>query len=103
MRFTGKGHVMSDTYIPKDHEIRASAIIHRAPLIHRQMLGSTLLDAEKVATAEWEAWLATHDAAVRATALREAADGLMEKFGVTNRAAGWLRARAEQEGNRAAE
>lgn len=43
-----------------------------------------------------EAVLAAYDAHVAAQALREAADELVAEFGVTNRAAGRLRARADR-------
>lgn len=45
-------------YTPKTHEIRAAAVIHRAPLVHRQMLGQTIRDAERVALTEFDRWLA---------------------------------------------
>lgn len=44
-------------YTPRTHEIRAAAVNHRAPLIHRQMLGQTIRDAELVALAEFDRWL----------------------------------------------
>lgn len=45
-------------YTPKTHEIRAAAVNHRAPLIHRQMFGQTIRGAERVALAEFDRWLA---------------------------------------------
>ena len=45
--------------------------------------------------AEFDRWLAAHDAEVRAQALNEAVASLRAKFGPTNRAADYL-ARTEQ-------
>lgn len=60
-------------YTPRTHEIRAAAVVHRAPLIHRQMPGRTILDAERVALAEFDRWLAE----VERAAAEKAHDALL--------------------------
>lgn len=40
------------------HEIRAGATVGRADLVHRRELGTTITQAERIAEAEFDRWLA---------------------------------------------